>query len=237
MAVSCWRCLYCHRVVISKVAKTTQASGLQTWSIEGGSYSMSRCLRPWIQLTPEHPFNSSWLVVNSLHVETPIVIVYCSYYFTGKEAIQYVCQCQSVCKLQMPLPINRTCVCKDALTLFVLPYIWICLSTAIYFNVLQLWAHPSSSSVHCNVGQYFEPKHTQKSGVLHYAHSKLFSSTLQFKLIRKTVTFCLCHRLSHTSHDKRPSQRQNHWLTQSFAPPPPPAPPTAAHLIIKIHSP
>lgn len=56
-----------------------------------------------------------------------------------------VCVSMSV-RLQMSLPIklSRTCVCKDALTLFVLLYFWICLSTAIYFNMLQLWAHPSS---------------------------------------------------------------------------------------------
>ena len=37
--------VYCCRAVVSEDAKTTLASGLQTLSLEAGSYSVSRCVR------------------------------------------------------------------------------------------------------------------------------------------------------------------------------------------------
>ena len=30
---------------------------MRTWSLDGGSYSVSQCVRPWINLRPEYPFN------------------------------------------------------------------------------------------------------------------------------------------------------------------------------------
>ena len=97
-----------------------------------------------------------------------------------------VCQCQSDGKLQMSLPIklSRTRVCKDALTLFVLLYFWICLSTANYFNVLQLWAHPSSPLC---IAMWDNTLHqnTLKNPAFCIMHTAS-SSTLQFKLITKS---------------------------------------------------
>ena len=40
--------VYCYRALFSEVAKTAWASGRKTWSLDGGSYSVSRCVRPWI---------------------------------------------------------------------------------------------------------------------------------------------------------------------------------------------
>ena len=37
--------------------KTTLASGLQTLSLETEYNTVSQCIRPWIKLTPEYPFN------------------------------------------------------------------------------------------------------------------------------------------------------------------------------------
>ena len=47
----------CHAIV-SEDAKTTLASGLQTLSLEGGSYSVSRCVRTWIKFTLECPLRA-----------------------------------------------------------------------------------------------------------------------------------------------------------------------------------
>ena len=49
--------MYCCRAVVSEDAITTLASVLQTLSLERESNTVSRCFRPWIKLTPEHPFN------------------------------------------------------------------------------------------------------------------------------------------------------------------------------------
>ena len=48
--------LYCCRAVVSEDAKSMLASGLQNVSFEGGSYSVSRCVRTWIKLTLEYHF-------------------------------------------------------------------------------------------------------------------------------------------------------------------------------------
>ena len=48
--------VYFCRVVISEDAETMLASGLQTLSLERESNTVSRCVRPWIKLTPEYPF-------------------------------------------------------------------------------------------------------------------------------------------------------------------------------------
>ena len=48
--------MYCCHAVISEDAKTTLARGLQTWSLERESNTVSRCVRPWIKFTPEYPF-------------------------------------------------------------------------------------------------------------------------------------------------------------------------------------
>ena len=47
--------VYCCRAV-SEDAKMTLASSLQTLSLERELNSVSRCVRLWIQLTPEYPF-------------------------------------------------------------------------------------------------------------------------------------------------------------------------------------
>ena len=51
--------VYCCRAVVSEDAKATWASALQTLSLEGGSYSVSRCVRTWIKFTLEYPFNTT----------------------------------------------------------------------------------------------------------------------------------------------------------------------------------
>ena len=48
--------MYCCRAVVSEDVKTTLASSLQTLSLERESNTVSRCVRPWIKLTPEYPF-------------------------------------------------------------------------------------------------------------------------------------------------------------------------------------
>ena len=40
-----------------RMLKLRKASGPQTLSLKGGSYSVSWCVRTWIKLTPEYPFN------------------------------------------------------------------------------------------------------------------------------------------------------------------------------------
>ena len=42
--------MYCCRAVVSEDPKTTLASSPQTLSLEGGSYSVSRCVRTWIKV-------------------------------------------------------------------------------------------------------------------------------------------------------------------------------------------
>ena len=56
--------MYCCRVVVSEDAKTTQANGLQTLSLDRESNTVSQCVRPWIKFTPEYPFKKTrplWL--------------------------------------------------------------------------------------------------------------------------------------------------------------------------------
>ena len=43
--------------VVSEDAKTTLASGLRSLYLERESKTVSQCVRPWIKLTPECPFN------------------------------------------------------------------------------------------------------------------------------------------------------------------------------------
>ena len=45
--------MYCYCAVFPEVAKTTYL-GVGV----GGSYSVSRCVRPWIKLRPEYPFKT-----------------------------------------------------------------------------------------------------------------------------------------------------------------------------------
>ena len=49
--------MYCCRAVVYEDAKTMLASGLQALSLERESNTVSQCVRPWIKLTLEYPFN------------------------------------------------------------------------------------------------------------------------------------------------------------------------------------
>ena len=46
--------VYCYRGAFPEVAKTTYASSLQTWSLKGGAYLLSRCVT-------EYPFKLTTL--------------------------------------------------------------------------------------------------------------------------------------------------------------------------------
>ena len=74
--------MYCFRAVVSEDAKTKTmlASGLQTWSLERESNTVSQCVKPWIKFTPEYPFkemdSTQYYLCEQIHKWSINVYVY-----------------------------------------------------------------------------------------------------------------------------------------------------------------
>ena len=51
-------CVYCYRTVLRLLKLLKRVVGKLDLSRGGGAYSVSRCVRPWINFTLEYPFNN-----------------------------------------------------------------------------------------------------------------------------------------------------------------------------------
>ena len=58
MAVSCWRCILHCIVIVRSFLRLLKLRKLAFCKLDlsGGSYSVSRCVRPWIKFLLEYPF-------------------------------------------------------------------------------------------------------------------------------------------------------------------------------------
>ena len=71
MAVSCWRRILQRIVIVRSFLRLLTLRKLASANLisRGGSYSVSWCVRPWIKLATEYPFNMSQKLIKAYEIK------------------------------------------------------------------------------------------------------------------------------------------------------------------------